>query len=283
MQCPDCGYICFKPTKVCGSCGFNFKKAGTSGASLLRNDSFTIFAQPKTQAKDQESSVAGNEKIAVMDPPAEGSKESTKSEDFLLDLSDTEQGSSALESSTSKPDNAEFNPMEFDADINLEEVEVEGLGLGLEPDESSEPAAAEMDNEETSLEINVAPDDSPIEIAVEETPVVEIAPSTENEITELEINDLSEVSLENTETIELTPAQSPEPEAPVLDLGGDDLSEPDEGPKVENELLQIDELNLEIDDSDGPLATTNEEIPEIEIEDLGLELEDPDSSAPEKP
>jgi hypothetical protein len=42
--------------------------------------------------------------------------------------------------------------------------------------------------------------------------------------------------------------------------------------------VQIDELdlNLEIDDSDGPLTTADTEIPEIEIEDLGLELEDSD-------
>ena len=48
MQCPDCGYICFKQAKDCGNCGFNFKKAATSAATLFRNDSFTIFAGSKT-------------------------------------------------------------------------------------------------------------------------------------------------------------------------------------------------------------------------------------------
>ncbi len=50
--------------------------------------------------------------------------------------------------------------------------------------------------------------------------------------------------------------------------------------------LGKDELFLKIYDSDGPLATTNIETPEIEIEDLGLELEDSDPSPtpdPEKP
>jgi len=34
---------------------------------------------------------------------------------------------------------------------------------------------------------------------------------------------------------------------------------------------------LELDDSEGPLSTANTETSEIEIEDLGLELEDSDS------
>ena len=48
---------------------------------------------------------------------------------------------------------------------------------------------------------------------------------------------------------------------------------------------QLDELdlNLEIDDSDGPLTIQNNEIPDIEIEDLGLELESPDDPDKDKP
>ena len=140
MQCPDCDYICFKQAKVCGSCGFNFKKAATSATSLFRNDSFTIFAGSKAPAKDQESSAvtasADSEEIAVMDAH-KGSQENTESGEFLLNLSDAEQGSSttALESSTSDSAALGFTPLEFgaDANINLEEVEVERLGLGLEP------------------------------------------------------------------------------------------------------------------------------------------------------
>ena len=129
MQCPDCGYICFKQAKVCGGCGFNFKKAGTSAASLFRNASFSVFARPEGSEKDQEVSAATTsadiEEIAVMDPP-EDSQENPeqKSDDFLLNLSDAEQEASAttLESSTSDTDNTEFTPLEFgaNADINLE-------------------------------------------------------------------------------------------------------------------------------------------------------------------
>lgn len=207
MQCPDCGYICFKQAKDCGNCGFDFKKAATSAASLFRNDSFTVFAGSKIPAKGQESSSAtvsaDSEEIAVMDAP-EGSQENPEVEsgDFLLNLSDAEQESSAtaLEPTTSDSDTLEFTPLEFgaDANINLEEVEVEGLGLGLEPLE-----------DEISLELD----------------------------------------------------EDPEPESPPTPP------------------IQIDELdlNLEIDDSEGPPSTANTETPEIEIEDLGLELEDSDS------
>ena len=242
MQCPDCGYICFKQAKDCGNCGFDFKKAATSAASPFRNDSFTIFAGSKIPAKGQESSSAtisaDSEEIAVMDAP-EGSQENPEVEsgDFLLNLSDAEQESSAtaLESTTSDSDTLEFTPLEFgaDANINLEEVEVEGLGLGLEPleDEPSEtlPVTSETGSEEISLEISEAP----------KAPVLDLGED--------------EISLELDE--------DPEPESPPT-------------PPVQMDEL---DLNLEIDDSEGPLSTANTETSEIEIEDLGLELEDSDS------
>ena len=249
-----------------------------------------------------------------MDPP-EGSQENTESGDFLLNLSDAEQEASAttLESSTSDTDNTEFTPLEFGANaaINLEEVEVEGLGLGLEPleDEPSEspPATSETEPEENVLEISESPEvidlspepevvdltpedessDSPIEVAVDEE--LEIATASPSEDETLEINDLSEVSLdENTDAEDAKEEEvvqvEEEPAAPVLDLGEDEIAlEIDEDPELESPPppppAQIDELelNLEIDDSEGPLATTNTETPELEIEDLGLELEGSDS------
>jgi len=126
--------------------------------------------------------------------------------------------------------------------------------------------------------------DSPIEIAADKEPTIEIAPtaSPEDEAPALEINDLSAVSLEEKADIE-NAKEEETPKAPVLDLGEDEISlELDEDPEPESPPtppVQIDELdlNLEIDDSEGPLSTANTETPEIEIEDLGLELEDSDS------
>lgn len=324
MQCPDCGYICFKHAKDCGGCGFSFKKANTSTTSLFRNESFTIFAGSEILEKEQESSAvvpSVNEEVAVMEPVGDA-QESPENEsgDFLLNLSDAEQEPPVTDVKSSDSDNMEFSSFSS-TDINLEEVEVEGLGLGLEPDE---PPVAEIDDaepEESPLEIIElsevdTPDDESsdglieIEVAEAEEPDVEIilpsegeAPS--DETPSIETNDLIEVSLVEDEAIEnaeeeleLTPAESQEtvePAVPVLDLGEDEiLLEVDEdfetgspaeppAPPVEIEDLG---LNLEIDDSDGPLSTTIIEIPEIEIEDLGLELEDSDSPPtpdPEKP
>ena len=298
MQCPDCGYICFKQAKACGGCGFDFKKAKTSTKSLFRNDSFRIFAGSEIIEKEQESSAvtppANSEEIAVMDPPGDSLVNPEQdSEEFLLNLSDAEEESPETDF---KPSTSESDVLEFSshADINLEEMEVEGLGLGLEPLEE-EPAAPET--EEPAI-IDLAANDSSdpsVEIAIEEEPAVEVVlNSLPEENDEIQITDSSEVS-EDT-GIEVVEEDQVEIEStsPVLDLGEEEISleidedfetgSPAEPPPLPVQIEELD-LNLEIDDSDGPLSTTNIEIPEIEIEDLGLELEDSDSPPPdsEKP
>ena len=298
MQCPDCGYICFKQAKACGGCGFDFKKAKTSTKSLFRNDSFRIFAGSEIIEKEQESSAvtppANSEEIAVMDPPGDSLVNPEQdSEEFLLNLSDAEEESPETDF---KPSTSESDVLEFSshADINLEEMEVEGLGLGLEPLEE-EPAAPET--EEPAI-IDLAANDSSdpsVEIAIEDEPAVEVVlNSLPEENDEIQITDSSEVS-EDT-GIEVVEEDQVEIEStsPVLDLGEEEISleidedfetgSPAEPPPLPVQIEELD-LNLEIDDSDGPLSTTNIEIPEIEIEDLGLELEDSDSPPPdsEKP
>ena len=293
MQCPDCSYISFKQAKSCSSCGFDFKKSTASAASLFRNDSFTIFAAP---AKEHESSGAPTlqteEDVAVIEAP-EISQESPELEsgEFLLNLPNTEQDLSAttlkLDSSGSSAN--EFVPMEFgsEADINLEEMEVEGLGLGLEPFDDETPATAQAEPEEIPIEISQEP---------------EVVDLTSDDIT-LKTEDLDELSLDedvgmkqDDDVLEIAPSQNleqdlAEPMAPVLDLGDTEISlDLDEGFEPESPAeepspppVQIDELEikLEIDDSEGPLIISNDETPEIEIDDLGLELED--SSDPENP
>ena len=66
----------------------------------------------------------------------------------------------------------------------------------------------------------------------------------------------------------------------ALDLG--DSSPVPSAPPIAAPLDEI-ELNLEIDDSDGPLTIQTQDIPDIEIEDLGLELESSDDPEPDKP
>ena len=201
MQCPDCGYISFKQEKNCGSCGFNLKKAVTSPASLFRNDSFTIFSNPNTSEKEQESFGASapqaGEGIAVIDPPESSQeKPELKSGEFLVDLSATkkEEPKTTLKSDASDPDTFGFGT---GADINLEEMEVEGLGLGLEPfeedpvldlgnteiisdldedlkPESPEPSPAPAQSDELEIKLEIDDSDGPLTINDDEIPEVEI-------------------------------------------------------------------------------------------------------------
>ena len=381
MQCPKCEYICFRKTKVCGSCGFNFKKANTSNTNLFREDSFTIFADSPAPAQVQESAIIVEDSIAVMTPPEENTRESlepSKSDDFALNLEDAEQTPAIVESS-SEPDPMEFAPLEFgsNVDINLEEIEVEGLGLGLEPleEESAKPEHTEEntlnldeplealdlapeketdsievldlapeeetrspetsdepevldldvdgDEEETGsievldltpeeetrppetsdepevLDLDFDGDDSLLEIILDDEPEIEPVALAEEKVPDIKIDDTNEISLDIeglSEGLDLTPPLEieqeivqAETELPVLDLGDEEVAlkiddepvlkktdEPTPAPAVLDEL----DLKLEIDDSEGPLATLNIDSPDLEIEDLGLELEEPEDPSP---
>lgn len=305
MQCPDCGYISFRQAKECGSCGYSFKKAAAPPASLFRNDSFTIFATPKTSPTEQETSDQARDDVAVIESPEESQEiPSLESGEFLLNLSDAEKEATTLESSTSKSEAEELTAIEFASgvDINLEEMEVEGLGLGLESMEEEIPATPEPESLEIPVEISEerqvadvvledSSSDSPTEITIEEEPVLEITPALppeEDELT-IEIKGLDDFSMDEDISLEKTEAEM-EPVAPVLDLGDGEISlDLDESPEPispaqEPSPVESDELKLELDDSEGPLTTKDDEALEIEIEDLGLELEDSEPPPdPEKP
>ncbi len=328
MQCPDCSYIGFKQAKVCGSCGFNFKKAATSAESLFRKDSFSIFAGSSTPEGQEASTTSEDgEKIAVMDP-SDGSPENQEMEsgDFILNLSDALKESSDTEpdSQPSDSDTMDYAPMEFGNDSDMDLHEVEGLGLGLEPIETPLPETSETEiaeslpetiDEPELLDLNLEDGLEPqIEISLNEESLAETPPDSDLEEAPPVLDINGEVSLgedlnlDDHEELELNPetSQSPEQgedletelEAPILDLGEEEITlelgdepeieSPIESPAPPTEQAEDDELvlNLEIDDSDGPLTTSVTDAPEIEIEDLGLELEDSDptpSPDPEKP
>jgi len=301
MQCPDCGYISFKQEKNCGSCGFNLKKAATSSASLFRNDSFTIFSSPKASEEEQESLSASTpqagEGIAVIDPP-EGSQENPELEsgEFLLNLTEAknEAPETSLKSEASEPDTGGFIPMEFgtDADINLEEMEVEGLGLGLEPLEEEPltiPVTSKTEPEEIQLEISEEPEAGDLDLAPENSDNLElkidgleISSSEEPEVSdsaseEMTLN-ISEdtLSIENIDLEEANeeleiPSSSQkleqdivEPVAPVLDLGNTEI------------ILDLDEDDEDIEPESPeptPPPTQSDESDELEIK---LEIDDSD-------
>ena len=317
MQCPDCGYISFKQEKVCGSCGFNLKKAAISNSSLFRNDSFTIFSSPKASEEEQRSVSAtksqAEEGIAVIDPP-EDSQENPELEsgEFLLNLSEAklEEPETDIKSETSEPSTSDFAPMEFgtDSEISLEEMEVEGLGLGLEPlgeEPPSSPETSITEPEEIQLEVSEDSDIGDVELTPDNSDNIELKIDEPDNISsdEEEVSDSADIVLnisgleepnEEPEIVTSPSQEAVEPASPVLDLGDTeivlDLDEepepesPDPSPPAPAQSDEL-EIKLEIDDSDGPLTINDDTIPEVEIEDLGLELEESDDPPPdpEKP
>ncbi len=260
-----------------------------------------------------------------MEPP-EAIQESPELEsgEFLLNLSGAEEQASSLESSNSESETMEYSPMEFgsDADINLEEIEVEGLGLGLEPleDEPSEPEnlkseerileivnESEMldlapEEEEGTLEIIDEPkvldlgsgdSDSPVEITLDEEPEIEPVSLSEEESLAFEID--TTVPLD--EELAHEPIQSMvQEEAPsetdplILDLGEDETSlEIDEGSELGSPeksppaSTPTDELDLKLEIDDSDGPLTTLNVETPEIEIEDLGLELEDSDTPPAP
>ena len=245
MKCSDCGYISFKKEKACRSCGFKFKKSTQSSQSLAGKETFSIFAGSE-KGQSEDSPVVEN--VGLLDEQEPATFIDPETGDFNLDLPDTS------EEMTNEPpvssENTEYQSMEFNMyeDIELEEIE----GLGLEPLHAVE-TLREPETDTTIDSIEEIKIDEPEETASLE-PVLETEkPKSENGALDLDDNKI------------------------VLGLD-DNQSSP-----VATAPLDEIELNLEIDDSDGPLTTQTQDIPDIEIEDLGLELESSDDPEPDKP
>jgi len=318
MQCPECSYISFKIEKACGACGFKFKKTERR-PTLAGKESFSIFTGPAVKEQEHKEDSASMESVGVLEE--QGSFVDPETGEFNLDL--PEIGEETVEEAqiSSDPEITEYEPLDFDpdADIDLGEVEVEGLGLEpfsiaeetktketsipeIEPD-SNPPVSEDSSSEELVIADEVEESmatgaDNNEEIVIQE-PETNLEP--ELEITEPEAEptlSIDEPALEITEpeaepilSIDEPALEITEPE-PELDLGDSEIKldlgyepPPINEPDPATLAAQLDELdlNLEIDDSDGPLTIQNNEIPDIEIEDLGLELESPDDPDKDKP
>ena len=244
MYCSDCGYISFKKEKACRSCGFKFKKSTQSSQSLAGKETFSIFAGSE-KGQSEDSLVVEN--VGLLDEQEPASFIDPETGDFNLDLSDTSE--ETINEPPVSSENTEYQSMEFNTyeDIELEEIE----GLGLEPLHAVE-TLREPETDTTIDSIEEIKIDEPEETASLE-PVLETEkPKSENGALDLDDNKI------------------------VLGLD-DNQSSP-----VATAPLDEIELNLEIDDSDGPLTTQNQDIPDIEIKDLGLELEQSDDPEPDK-
>jgi hypothetical protein len=279
MQCSDCGYISFKKEKACRSCGFKFKNSTQSSQSLTGKETFSIFAGSE-KGQSEDSPVVEN--IGLLDEQEPATFIDPATGDFNLDLPDTS------EETTNEPpvssENIEYQSMELNMyeDIELEEIE----GLGLEPLHAIE-TLREPETDTTIDSVEEIKIDEPEETASLE-PVLEIGEPEETASLEpvLEIGEPEETaSLESVLEIE-----KPKSEKGALDLdnnkvalGLDDNQSTPVAPSVAAAPFDEIELSLEIDDSDGPLTTQNQNIPDIEIEDLGLELESLEDPEPDKP
>ena len=274
MQCLDCGYISFKKAKACRSCGFKFKKSTQSSQSLAGKETFSIFAGSE-KGQSEYSPVVEN--VGLLDEQEPATFIDPETGDFNLDLPDTSE--ETINESPVSSENTESQYMEFNTYENIELEEIEGLGL--EPVlEIGEPE--EIPSLEPVLEIG-EPEETP---SLE--PVLEIGKPEETPSLEpvLEIGEPEKTpSLEP--VLEIGKHKS---EKGALDLddnkillGLDDNQSTPVAPPVAVAPLDEIELNLEIDDSDGPLTTQNQDIPDIEIKDLGLELEQSDDLEPDKP
>ncbi|MZH04649.1 MAG: hypothetical protein F3743_04520 [Nitrospinae bacterium] len=312
MQCPECSYISFKIEKTCGACGFKFKK-DQKEPSLTGKESFSIFNAPTVEEgqKVQEEKDNNAESVSVLEAPEPESFIDSETGDFSLDLPEIEEDEieDAQAASDSVKEISEYEPLEFDpnADIDLGEMEVEGLGLepfqtveeeNTEEKQSpeTEPAVIEESqntDELPSLESALEVTQSEEEPVISTEPVLEIPePEGEMDLSTEPVLEIPEpegqMDLSTEPELEI-PEPEGEQETPELDLGDNETkldlsyeppspSEPD--PAVN--LSDVPDLNLEIDDSEGPLITQNNEIPDLEIEDLGLELESPDEPENDK-
>jgi hypothetical protein len=320
MQCSDCGYISFKKEKACGACGFKFKKSAQSSQSLAGKESFSIFAGP-VNGKSEESPAIESVGILNEQEPASFIDPETGNFNLDLPVTSEESKVEAQISSENTDyesmgfDLDEDIELEEIEGLGLEPLHATETSIIEEPTLSIEPALEIGEPEETPslepvLEIGEPEETSSLEPALEigepeETPslepVLEIGEPEETSSLEpaLEIGELEETpSLEPVleigepeETSSLEPALEigePENEEVALDLGENEIaldldnsSSVPSTPPVAAPLDEI-ELNLEIDDSDGPLTIQTQDIPDIEIEDLGLELESSDDPESDK-
>lgn len=319
MQCSGCGYISFKKEKACGACGFKFKKSAQSAASLARKESFSIFAgSAKEQGQNEDPSAM--ESVGLLEDQESVSFIDPETGDFNLDLPETSNETIEKTQVSSNAETPEFEPLDFDLDADIELEEVEGLGLEplhvAEPKaDAPEPANVSLESadsiEETKIEEEIdavaepvleigEPEQEPAlsiepemdEPAISLEPALEIGEPESEDVISLEpVLEIGEPGSEETASAEsVLEIGEPDAVAPELDLGeneialdlDDSTATPEPTPPAAAPLDDI-ELNLEIDDSDGPLTIQSPDIPDIEIEDLGLELESPDDPDPKKP
>ncbi len=294
MICPSCEYPNFKIVPKCVNCSFDFKKFKGKAPSTLAKAGFTVFAGTPAIALAE----AEPEEVAVAEELSPASdlatEEITESKDFNLDLSDvyetpSGEDTAAVQEDMPIPDmidESELSPdFGSDTDLDVSDIEVEGLGfegldLGGTEDTAVEPDLEVPDAEEVTLDLGGTED-----IVVEP---------------DLELPDADEVTLDlgGTEDIAVEPdLEVPDTEEVTLDLDGEETDLPPVSeelalsPELDTDIsLDLGEdapaedaaepIEFELESDDTPIVTTETDTSVPEIEDLGLEIEISDDPEP---
>ena len=134
MQCPECSYISFKIKKACGACGHKFKK-NHKGSPLSKKEFFSIFSTLPAIEKQKTRGEEKDDSVDIFEVPEPGFFINSATGDFKLDLPKIEDNKiqEVQTPSDSSKKISEYEPLDFDpnADIDLGEIEVTGLGLEL--------------------------------------------------------------------------------------------------------------------------------------------------------
>lgn len=291
MQCDNCGYIFFKPSKKCACCSAPYAP-GQSAFDVGQEHLFTIFEMAPGEGgipggMGMSGTSAGVEDYNFTDDFGVGETEYGVDEN-VLDLSDAEaegfgiapgaMGADDFEFDTSgiqedtpseensEPDNNEAASTEtvkpeaaddaVDIDFDSGFDEVEGLGFGL--DESPAAEAPEVNTEEISLD-----DSSEPEISLEP---------------ELDIDD-EEPSLELPEDLDLSEEPelmdaSEEPE--LMDVPVEESATMEDDGAIEFDLDSVDLDEPEEVAYEVPEAETGDEETSMDFEELEMEIPDDD-------
>jgi len=278
MQCDNCGYIFFQPSKKCNCCGAPYAPA-QSAFDVGQENLFTIFEMAAGEGGIPSSmgmagTAAGLDDYNFTDDFDTGDAEYGVDEN-VLDLSDAEaEGFGTGDAGAMGMDDFDFDTSGMDGTPSMENAGADNFDMNISDDLSGGEADAtetvEVEASDNSVDLDFAGGFDEVEGLGFET---EESPAAEPQDT-----DTAEISMD----AEMEPEISLEPE---LDLDAEEpsLELDDEGPSLE----LSDESGLDIDDdqpslelSDEPSLELSEE-PDLEMGEMDTFEEEPSLELPE--
>ncbi len=276
MQCDNCGYIFFQPSKKCACCIAPYVPA-MSAFDVGQENLFTIFEMAPGEGGipgDMGMAGAGVEDYNFTDDFDTGEAEYGVDEN-VLDLSDAETEGFGISAATgAMGDDFEFDTSGMDATPSMENAGADNFDLNLSDDPADNEAVAAEPATEAGDAVDLDFEGGFDEIeglgfGVDESPAAEAQAGNTEEIS-LDADSEPEISLE---------PELDANEEPSLELSDEpELDIDDEQPSLE----LSEEPSLEL--SEEPDLDTGEEEPSLELpEDLDLSDEPELMDASEEP